>query len=97
MTASFDARKHQDKNISCTEGLWTIYPSATRLPLLYGNTLTAPNAIGGAKQIPGTKRADYRAILEALQAGKRALDAKPRMDMPGAGAIPRQRDFGRTY
>ena len=43
---------------------------------------------------PDTKHADYRAILEAIQAGKRALDAKPRMDMPerprcrGAGLTP---------
>ena len=46
---------------------------------------------------PDTKHADCRAILEAIQAGKRALDAKPRMDMPGAVAIPQQRDFGKTY
>jgi len=37
------------------------------------------------------------AILAAIEKGKAALLAKPRMDMPGAIAIPQQRDFGRTF
>jgi len=39
----------------------------------------------------------YRAILKAIEEGKAALLAKPRMDMPGAVPIPQERDFGRTF
>ncbi len=39
----------------------------------------------------------YQAVLKAIEAGKAALLAKPRMDMPGAVPIPQQRDFGRTF
>jgi len=52
----FTRWEYQDKNIFCTEGLWTLNPDGTRLQLYYGNTLTVPNAIYGAKQIPGTKK-----------------------------------------
>jgi len=52
----FTRWEYQDKNIFCTEGLWTLNPDGTRLQLFYGNTLTVPNAIYGAKQIPGTKK-----------------------------------------
>ena len=48
--------EYQDKNIFCTEGLWTVCPDGTRLALYYGNTLTVPNALYGAKQIPGTDK-----------------------------------------
>jgi len=48
--------EYQDKNIFCTEALWTINPDGTRIQLFYGNTLTVPNAIYGAKQIPGTRK-----------------------------------------
>ncbi len=52
----FTRWEYQDKNIFCTEGLWTIYPDGTRLLLYYGNTLTIPNAIYGARQVPGRDR-----------------------------------------
>lgn len=52
----FTRWEYQDKNIFCTEALWTINPDGTRLQLFYGNTLTVPNAIYGAKQIPGTRK-----------------------------------------
>ena len=52
----FTRWEYQDKNIFCTEGLWTLNPDGTRLQLYYGNTLTIPNAIYGAKPIPGTKK-----------------------------------------
>ncbi|HUT01208.1 MAG TPA: family 16 glycoside hydrolase, partial [Phycisphaerae bacterium] len=48
--------EYQDKNIFCTEGLWTVYPDGTKLALYYGNTLTVPNGIYGARQIPGTDK-----------------------------------------
>jgi hypothetical protein len=39
----------------------------------------------------------YRAVLAAIEKGKAALLARPRVDMPGAKPIPQQRDFGKTY
>ncbi|MCY2928493.1 MAG: hypothetical protein NTV86_03190 [Planctomycetota bacterium] len=50
----FTRWEYQDKNIFCTEGLWTVNPDGTRVQLFYGNTLTVPNAMYGARQIPGT-------------------------------------------
>ncbi len=52
----FTRWEYQDKNIFCTQGLWTINPDGSRLQLFYGNTLTVPNALYGAKQIPGTRK-----------------------------------------
>jgi hypothetical protein len=52
----FTRWEYQDKNIFCTEALWTINPDGSRLQLFYGNTLTVPNAIYGAKQVPGTRK-----------------------------------------
>jgi hypothetical protein len=39
----------------------------------------------------------YRRILAAIEKGKAALQAKPRVDMPGAKPIPQERDFGKTF
>lgn len=52
----FTRWQYQDKNIFCVQGLWTINPDGTRVQLFYGNTLTVPNSIYGAKQIPGTDK-----------------------------------------
>jgi len=52
----FTRWEYQDKNIFCVQGLWTINPDGSRLQLFYGNTLTIPNSIYGARQIPGTKK-----------------------------------------
>ena len=48
--------EYNDKNIFCTQALWTIHPDGTRLQLFYGNTLTIPNSMYGGKQIPGTSK-----------------------------------------
>ncbi|HUT37201.1 MAG TPA: family 16 glycoside hydrolase [Planctomycetota bacterium] len=48
--------EYQDKNIFTHEMLWTINPDGTRVQLFYGNTLTVPNSMYGAKQIPGTRK-----------------------------------------
>ncbi len=48
--------EYQDKNIFSWEGLWTINPDGRQLKLFHGNTLTVPNAVYGAKQIPGTRK-----------------------------------------
>jgi len=39
----------------------------------------------------------YVAILKAIRAGKKALDANPRVDMPGAKPIDYPTDFGGLY
>jgi hypothetical protein len=36
-------------------------------------------------------------MLKAIRQGKKALDAKPRVDMPGATAVAQQHDFGKLY
>ena len=57
--------------------------------------------IGGAEndkaRFKSTKDSDYQAILEVLKEAKAALLAYPRIDMPGAKAIPQQRNFGKVY
>ena len=52
----FSRWEYQDKNIFCTQALWTIHPDGSQVSLFYGNTLTIPNSIYGAKQIPGTRK-----------------------------------------
>jgi len=39
----------------------------------------------------------YVAVLNAIRAGKKALDANPRVDMPGARPKPYPRDYGKLY
>ena len=41
--------------------------------------------------------ADYAAMLAAIEEGRRALDARPRMDMPGAKPLPYPQDFGGLF
>ena len=51
-----------------------------------------------AQHFPGGKTdPNYVAMLAAIEAGRKALLAKPRVDMPGAKPIAQQRDFGKTY
>jgi hypothetical protein len=40
---------------------------------------------------------DYQRLLTAIRQGANHLAKLPRMDMPGAVAIPQQRDFGRSW
>jgi len=44
-----------------------------------------------------TRDPDYRAVLKVLMKAKATLLAHPRIDMPGARAIPQKRDFGRVF
>jgi hypothetical protein len=39
----------------------------------------------------------YVAVLELIRAGKAALDAKPRVDMPGARPVDYPTDYGGLY
>jgi hypothetical protein len=48
--------EYQDKNIFGWEGLWTINPDGRQLRLYHGNTFRIPNAVYGAREIPGTGR-----------------------------------------
>ncbi len=40
---------------------------------------------------------DYQAILAAIKKGQKALNDKPRVDMPGATPVPYPPDFGKLY
>jgi hypothetical protein len=46
---------------------------------------------------PSRADPDYQRLLKAIQQGAEALRTRPRMDMPGAKAIPQTRDFGRVF
>jgi len=48
--------EYNDKSLFDIQSLWTINPDGTRLRLFYGNTITNPNIIWQAKQIPGTNK-----------------------------------------
>ena len=54
----------------------------------------APN---GRAILKSTDDPDYKALLAAIEEGKRLLLEKPRMDMPGAVPIPQDRNFGRVF
>ncbi len=45
----------------------------------------------------GTDDAVYQALLKAIEGGRDALYARPRVDMPGARPIAQERNFGRLY
>lgn len=49
--------EYQDKNIFGWQGLWTINPNGRNLRLYHGNTFRVPNAVYGAREIPGTQTA----------------------------------------
>jgi len=51
------------------------------------------------KTAPFKSKSDpgYTAILKAIQAGKQALDANPRVDMAGAKPKPYPKDYGKLY
>jgi len=48
--------EYLDKSLFTLQSLWTINPDGTRVQLFYGNTITNPNVIWQAKQIPGTQK-----------------------------------------
>jgi len=41
--------------------------------------------------------ATYQAMLRAIEAGREALESRPRVDMPGAIRVAQQRNFGKIY
>jgi len=54
----------------------------------------------GKKQPPAFASTDdptWRAMLQAIEKGKKALNANPRMDMKGAKPKPYPRDYGKLY
>ena len=50
-----------------------------------------------ARIFPDRNDPVYQALWQALEKGKAALLARPRMDMPGAVPIPQERNFGKVY
>ena len=55
-TILFMRWEYLDKSLFTLQSLWTINPDGTRLRLFYGNTITNPNVLWQAKQIPGTDK-----------------------------------------
>jgi len=55
------------------------------------------SAPDGTAVFKSQKDEDFRAMLAAIEEGKRLLYEKPRMDMPGAIPIPQERNFGRVF
>ena len=45
----------------------------------------------------GTDDPVYQALLAAIEQGRAALAARPRMDMPGGRSWPQERNFGRVF
>jgi len=59
-----------------------------------------PKSAGGRGIKPtftGLDDSDYQAILAAIRQGQQALNANPRMDMPGARPVPYPTDFGKLH
>ena len=59
-----------------------------------------PKNSGGRGITPtftGLDDPDYQAILAAIKQGQQALNANPRMDMPGARPVPYPTDFGKLH
>ncbi len=56
-------------------------------------------AKGGKQPVTFSNKSDpsYQTMLKAIQAGKKALYANPRMDMPGAKPRPYPTDFGKLF
>lgn len=52
--------EYQDKSIFSWQGLWTLNPNGRDLKLWYGNTITVPNSLYGAKPVPG---APHRVLM----------------------------------
>jgi mono/diheme cytochrome c family protein len=62
-----------------------------------GLGLTAPDEGRQPPLFRDTNDPVYQALLHAIEKGKDALDARPRMDMPGGVAIPQERNFGKVF
>ncbi len=100
----FSRWEYQDKNIFCVQGLWTINPDGSRVQLFYGNTLTVPNSIYGAKQIPGTKKvvcvmaAHHKLPLGAIAVVDRSLGLEnPRAIVSITPEIPYEPRVGEDW
>jgi hypothetical protein len=48
--------EYNDRSLFTRQKLWTINPDGTSVRLYYGNTLTSPNVLWQARQIPGSDK-----------------------------------------
>jgi len=62
-----------------------------------GLGLCHPKGKQKAPVFPTTSDPDYVAMLKAIEAGRDAVQANPRVDMPGAKPQPYYREFGRVF
>jgi len=51
--------EYMDKTLWTWQGLWTVYPNGRMLQLLYGNTLSEPEALYAPRQIPDSNKVIY--------------------------------------
>ena len=55
-TIMFMRWEYNDRSLFTRQKLWTINPNGTSVRLYYGNTLTSPNVLWQARQIPGSEK-----------------------------------------
>ena len=55
-TLLFMRWEYNDRSIFTRQSLWTINPNGTSVRLFYGNTLSCPNVLWQARQIPGSDK-----------------------------------------
>ncbi len=68
-------------------------------PILINNLAESADGLADDRKALFKSKDDpeYERLLGILQKAKQALDATPRMDMPGAKPISQERNFGRTF
>ncbi|KPK48097.1 MAG: hypothetical protein AMK72_07560 [Planctomycetes bacterium SM23_25] len=81
--------KHMDVNLTHPENSRVLVAGLAQSA---GGLAPDKSALFKSKQDP-----NYRAALSAIQAGKNELDARPRVDMPGAKPVPYPVDYGGLY
>jgi len=55
-TILFMRWEYNDRSIFTRQSLWTINPNGTSVRLFYGNTLSSPNTLWQAREIPGSRK-----------------------------------------
>ena len=85
-----------DKRIANTDLNFT-HPGWSRV--LMGNLAKSAGGLADDAEARFKSKADpaYRAILSGIDEGKKALNANPRVDMPGAKPVPYPVDYGGLY
>ena len=73
------------------------YPENSRLLSHNLSKAAGGAAVNNRSAFKSKNDPDYQRLLTAIRQGAKHLSELPRMDMPGARAIPQERDFGRSW